>query len=462
MVRGVSKERAWRRAVLALAALITAFCFSAAAHDVPTDIRINAFVKPAGDRLELLIRVPFAALVEAEFPLRGEGFIDISRADEALRNAAKLYLIDNITITENDVALPAPRIVAARVSLASDRSFTSYERARAHMDAPRLADNLDLYWDQQLLDVQLEYPIRSDRSDFAIHPRVDRFGRTVSTALVFLPPGGVTRGYELLGDPGLVRLDPRWHQAALRFVVDGFWHILSGTDHLLFLCCLVLPFRRLRPLVVIVTAFTVGHSISLMASAFGFVPDALWFPPLVETLIAVTILLMGLENIVQAATGKVGGDVARRWIVAFAFGIVHGFGFSFALRESLQFAGDHLLTALFGFNLGVEIGQLAVLLVLVPALGLLFRFVVPEKLGIIILSALVVHTAWHWMLERGELLSRFPFPTLDAAFLASLMRGGLAVLILAAGVWIVHGSITRLLYRSNDTTSDIEKRTRSA
>ncbi len=457
-----SRDRMWRWAALVLAAVVAAYASGATAHDVPADIRINAFVKPAGNRLELLIRVPLAAMQETEFPLRGQGFIDIPRADDALRNAAKMYLIDNITITENDVALPTPRIVAARVSLASDRSFVSYERAHAHMDAPRLADNLDLYWDQQLLDVLLEYPIRSDRSDFAIHPRVDRFGRTVSTALVFLPPGGA-RGYELLGDPGLVRLDPRWHQAALRFVVDGFWHILGGIDHLLFLCCLVLPFRRLRPLVVIVTAFTVGHSISLIASAFGFVPEALWFPPLVETLIAITILLMGLEDIVQAATNKIGGDVARRWIVAFAFGIVHGFGFSFALRETLQFAGDHLLTALFGFNLGVEIGQLAVLLVLVPLLGLLFRYVVPERLGIIILSALVVHTAWHWMLERGEILTRFPLPTLDAAFLASLMRGLLAMLILAAGIWLVHGWITRQLENSNaDPAADTEKRTRSA
>jgi len=331
------------------------------------------------------------------------------------------------------------------------------------MDAPRLADSLDLTWDQQLMDVLLEYPIRSDRSDFAIHPRVDTFGRTVSTAVVFLPPGGPARGYELLGDSGLVRLDPRWHQAALRFVVEGFWHILEGTDHLLFLCCLVFPFRRLRPLVIIVTAFTVGHSISLIASAFGFVPDALWFPPLVETLIAVTIVLMGLENIVQAATGKAGGDVTRRWIVAFAFGIVHGFGFSFALRESLQFAGDHLLVALFGFNLGVEIGQLTVLLVLVPMLGLLFRYLVPERIGIIILSALVVHTAWHWMLERGEVLTRFPLPTIDAAFLASLMRGLLAVLILAAGVWMVNGWIARQLAKANEASApDIDKRTRSA
>ena len=229
-------------------------------------------------------------------------------------------------------------------------------------------------------------------------------------------------------------LDPRWHQAALRFVVSGFWHILEGTDHLLFLLCLVIPFRRLRPLILIVTAFTVGHSISLIASAFGFVPDALWFPPLIETLIAITIVYMALENIVYAATGTLGSDVSRRWIIAFAFGLVHGFGFSFALRESLQFAGDHLMTSLFGFNIGVEIGQIAVLLVLIPALDLLFRYVVAERLGIIILSALVAHIGWHWMIERGEQLAKFPFPTLDAAFLASAMRGLMAALFLALGV----------------------------
>src|ERR1019366_972224 len=178
-------------------------------------------------------------------------------------------------------------------------------------------------------------------------------------------------------------------------------HILAGTDHLFFLLCLVIPFRRLRPLVIIVTSFTVAHSISLIASAFGFVPDALWFPPLIETLIAATIIYLAPENIVYAAMGNITGSViSRRWIIAFAFGLVHGFGFSFALRESFQFAGDHLVTALLGFNLGVEIGQIVVLIVLIPALGLLFRYVVAEWLGIIILSAIVVHAAWHWMLER--------------------------------------------------------------
>ncbi len=435
----------WRRVATTTltALLVCAIAFSAAAHEIPNDVKITAFFKPAGERAYLLLRVPLAALVEVEYPTRGPGYLDLARADDALRGAIKLYLTDNITVFENDTPL-SPRVANFRVSLPSDKSFGSYESALAHVQGPPLPSSMDLYWNQQFIDVLLEYPIRSDRSEFAIQLRVDRFARTVTTTLRFLTPDGATRAFEFHGDPGVIALDPRWHQAALRFVVSGFWHILEGIDHLLFLLCLVLPFRRLRPLVIIVTAFTVGHSISLIAAALGFVPDALWFPPLVETLIAITIVYMALENIVQAAKGTLGeSGVEYRWIVAFAFGVVHGFGFSFALRESLQFSGDHLVLSLFAFNLGVELGQIAVLLVLVPALGVLFRYVVPERLGIIIISALVVHTGWHWMLERGAQLAKFPFPTLDAAFIASAMRGLLAALILAAAVWAANSWLRR-------------------
>ena len=162
----------------------------------------------------------------------------------------------------------------------------------------------------------------------------------------------------------------------------GFFHILDGIDHLLFLLCLVIPFRRVIPLITIVTSFTIAHSITLGASAFGYAPSALWFPPLVETLIALSIVFMAFENIV-------GAKLRRRWLVAFGFGLVHGFGFSFALSESLQYAGAHLVTSLLTFNVGVELGQIAVLLVTVPLLGLLFRHLVPERLGIILLSAII-------------------------------------------------------------------------
>jgi hypothetical protein len=100
--------------------------------------------------------------------------------------------------------------------------------------------------------------------------------------------------------------------------------------------------------------------------------------------------------------------------------------------------------ALVAFNLGVELGQLLVLLVLVPLLHVLLTRVVDERMGVIVLSALVAHTGWHWMLERGEQLLRFPLPRLDAASLAVLLRWAIAAVALSALVWLVNLAIGRL------------------
>ena len=235
------------------------------------------------------------------------------------------------------------------------------------------------------------------------------------------------------GDPGWIALDPSWTESAWLFVKLGITHILTGADHLLFLLCLVLPFRKLGSLVAIVTAFTVAHSITLIASAYNLAPDALWFPPLIETLIAVSIVYMALENIAGGVT------LGHRWMIAFGFGLVHGFGFSFALRETMQFAGDHLLASLLSFNVGVELGQLLVLLFLIPALELLFRFAVAERLGTIILSALVAHVAWHWMAERWTVLSQYQiqWPALNAALWAGVLRWAMLAVIVAGFFWLI-------------------------
>src|SRR5205809_1317093 len=418
--------------LLAAGALIIAIAPAAAAHDIPNDITIQAFFKPEGERLHYLLRVPLKAMREVEFPKRGPGFLDLARIDEYLQDAATQWIAQFTDIEEGGTRLPKPEIAAARVSLESDKSFAAYETALDHVRGARLPDNTELYWEQAMFDVLMDYPIQSDRSEFAIHPRYERLGLRVVTAMRFIPPTGVVRAFEFLGDPGLVRLDPRWHQAALRFVEMGFFHILDGIDHLLFLFCLVIPFRRFRPLVAIVTSFTIAHSITLIASAFNLGPNVLWFPPLIETLIAVSILYMALENIV-------GSNVRRRWMITFGFGLVHGFGFSFALRQTLQFAGSHLLTSLLSFNVGVELGQILVLVILIPALEILFRFAVAHRMGTIILSAIVAHTGWHWMIERGERLGQFQFqwPTVNAALLATVMRWLMVIVVLVAVIWLV-------------------------
>ena len=396
-------------------------------------------MKPAGEQLRLLVRVPLKALRDVQFPERGPGYLDLERVDALLPDAANLWIADFIEVYENDTRLPKPRVVATLVSLPSDKSFASYEQALAHVTGPRLAGDTNVYWNQVLLDVLFEYPIHSDRAGFSIHPGLARLGLRVVTGLRFLPPGGAVRGFEFNGDPGLVRLDPRWYQAAFRFVELGFLHILDGTDHLLFLLCLVIPFRRLGALIPVVTSFTVAHSITLIASAYNLGPDALWFPPLIETLIAISIVYMALENIVG------GSSVKRRWMITFGFGLVHGFGFSFALRDTLQFAGSHLLTSLLSFNVGVELGQLLVLVVLIPVLELLFRFVVAERMGTIILSALVAHTGWHWMTERWDRLRQFRFewPAWNAALLASATRWLMAAVVFAGLIWLVKSLLGR-------------------
>jgi hypothetical protein len=457
-----------------VAAAIAAWPARPAAHDIPADVLIQMFLKPEGQRLRLLLRVPLGAMRDVDFPLAGVGFLDLARADFALRTAAETWIANSIALYENRTRLGTPRLLAARVSLPSDRSFGTFDDALAHVTGPPLPADTQIIWHQALFDVLYEYDIGSDRSEFSIDTDLVRLGIRVVTVMRFLPPGGAVRVFEYLGDPGPVRLDPRWHQSALRFVRLGFEHILEGTDHLLFVFCLVIPFRRFGQLVVIVTAFTIAHSITLMVAAFGLGPGALWFPPLIETLIALSIVYMALENIFlstpgapppgerlaltrsattygsqpppgerlaltrSSATGVPRRVLTRRWMIAFAFGLIHGFGFSFALAETLQFAGSHLVTSLVSFNVGVELGQILVLAVLVPVLHVLFRFVVPERIGTIVLSAFVAHTAWHWTTERVERLRQFSLPAIDAASLALVLRW-LMVGVVIAGVWWLIG-----------------------
>jgi len=394
---------------------------------------------------------------DVDFPETPAGFLDLVRVQPLLPDASILWISGFVKLYENGAPLPkTPRVIATRLSVQGDRSFVSFDQAYAHVTGPPLPPATEVTWDQPMLDVLFAYPIQSDQSKFAIDPDgLWRLGVNVVTVVRFVFPNGVVRAFEFAEVPGLVYMDPQWYQAAFRFVHLGFLHILDGTDHLLFLFCLVIPFRKFRALIPVVTSFTVAHSITLIASAYNLAPDVLWFPPLIETLIAVSIVYMALENIVGGST------VHKRWMIAFGFGLVHGFGFSFALRQTLQFAGNHMLASLLSFNVGVELGQLLVLLIMIPALDLLFAHVVAERMGTIILSALVAHTAWHWMVDRYAILSRFhimlDLPTFSDATLANAMRWMMLAVALGA-VWWLWFSVLRPR-AAEKATADPDSRT---
>ena len=135
----------------------------------------------------------------------------------------------------------------------------------------------------------------------------------------------------------------------------GIEHILTGADHLVFLLGLILVGGSLRSLIGVVTAFTLAHSITLALAAFSiFAPS----PRLVEPAIALSIAYVGVENLFVT-------DASKRWRITFPFGLIHGFGFAGALRE-IALPRGQVPIALVSFNLGVELGQLAVLSIALP------------------------------------------------------------------------------------------------
>src|SRR5262245_41019416 len=399
----------------------------AAAHDIPDEIVLHGFVKPEGDRLHFLVRVPLVML-GTSLPKRGLGYVDLPHIDDKLL-ASAAAAAKEIQLYENAEPL-TPRRTVARISEASDSSFETYAKALANIAGPKLPDTTDVFWNQGYFDAHLEYAIRSELSDFSLDMRLapGLKGR-LKLIVRFLPPDGSVRAYELHGGAGHVMLDPRWHQAAWAFVKFGFEHILDGVDHLLFLLCLVMPFLRISwTLVGVITSVTVAHSITLIAAAYGVVLRGVWFPPLVETLIAASIIYMALENVLRP-------NLRWRWVVTGLFGLVHGFGFSFMLQNKFQFAGDHLLLSLLAFNVGIEVGQLVFLAVAIPLLSLLFaKSPLSERVVTVVISAFVAHTAWHWLVERWDALAKVEWPQVDAATL-----GLWIVLAAALGVlvWLV-------------------------
>jgi HupE / UreJ protein len=403
--------------------LCTSFCFLPAnAHDLPLDRVMNGFVKIESRQADFVVRVPLDLLRGVPFPVAGDHYkIEASKA--AVETALKA-LASALQLWEDNVRL-APSSAAGQLAPLSDRSFEDYDRAVAQVAEPLAPDTVIAY-EQGYLDAHFAYPIASPKSRFSIQTTIGAdLGDYIKLTIRYIPLGEPSRAMMITGASGRVALDPAWYQASAGFVKLGIEHILSGIDHLLFLLCLIIPFRRVTSLIPIITAFTLGHSVTLIGTAYNLAPVGLWFPPFIEAAIAASIFYMAIENII-------GANLSQRWIITGLFGLVHGFGFADVLKEQLQFAGSHLLVSLLSFNVGIEIGQLAVLCVFVPALALFLRGRMAGRMGIIVLSAIVANVAWQWMMQRGEVLWQTPWPQLTPSAAIALARWVVA-LSLAVG-----------------------------
>ncbi|MBI1866911.1 MAG: HupE/UreJ family protein [Methylocystis sp.] len=210
------------------------------------------------------------------------------------------------------------------------------------------------------------------------------------------PDAGQTMLYP--GDPPLDLSKPlltTW-QLMAKFGEAGVEHIVTGYDHLCFLLALVLWAHRAWPVVKIVTAFTVSHSVTLSLAAL----DVVTLPTtLTESAIAASIVFVAVENFFSK-------KIDRRWIVTFLFGFIHGFGFASGLKE-LGVPRGAALPALVSFNIGVELGQIAIVLLVVPMLLLIDTRTAGERHDKLVYvgSGIVALFGAYWLLERVGVLA---------------------------------------------------------
>lgn len=197
----------------------------------------------------------------------------------------------------------------------------------------------------------------------------------------------------ILANPGSTFLDNAWD-----FVKLGFHHILAGADHILFILTLLLIFVTAKDLLMFTSTFTVAHSITLILAGAGIVVLS---PTIVEPLIALSISVMALVTLFENRLTRFrtrGGPLA----LIFFFGLFHGLGFA-GLLEAIAIPQDKFLSSLLAFNVGVEFGQLAIILVALPVL-LLIRKKAWYPLISKIMALFIALAGFLWFIERSGLI----------------------------------------------------------
>jgi hypothetical protein len=263
-----------------------------------------------------------------------------------------------------DGAAVVPTVEAVRLYPAAGQPrFASIEEARAAFENPLFPPEIeDLYIGDTVLDVLLSYDTGGQVSDLklsnSLNPGLAGQEATANLIIDHAPGGSkVFRAFGLMADPVTIRRSAL--AAAWTFIKEGIGHILEGADHVLFVVCLALGATTIAGLLWRVTGFTIGHSISLAAGFFGFVPSGAWFISAVEIGIALSIIYAA----VIALTRREG---VSTFVVTSLIGLLHGFGFSFVLGKILSTTGADVWQSLLAFNVGVEIGQVAIILLVWP------------------------------------------------------------------------------------------------
>jgi len=401
--------------------------------DLPAETVLQGFVKLEDGRAQLLVRVPLGLLSSLSLPKRGPGYLDLEHIDPKLKQAAAATgrLIELFA----DGATLAPTTREVRLALLSDRSFATYSNALAHLQGPPLPASTDLFWNQGFFDVQFDYLLQSPRPNIWIRLNVPpELGGRIKLRLEYLPVGEPARTYEIVGGSGRIPLNPRWYDTAWLFAKEGFVEVFA-IDRFAFLLCLIAPFRRYRGLLPVVMVLSGLQALTLTAAAEGALADIEigGLPALSNTVLAAAMLLLSIGNLAAPS-------LRRRWFIASLVGALGGFGLGRLLSDFSQFAGTHALAGVVSFNIGVVLGEIASLAIAFFALRLFLAKLFGPLLGVIVVSALIGHAGWHWMIDSGRDLARqlanTPAPSLWPALVAVVLWAAPALLVGVAAYFL--------------------------
>ncbi len=359
----------------------------AAAHFL-IDINIRSFhIVHEDDRIRLLARLPMPWLVAdktgpADFQgnptaapytiMRtedGQPFYSVNIDDlEDFPKGLGRMLAEGLVLSvgERRLAADVGRVRGSPALLQSP--FSSLAEAEAALDGPAWGYGIpSVDVGDAMIDIELIYPVEGRVDSYTLRSTLDPDlpGQPETANLIVdhaSEPPLVFRVRGTMAEEVVVSRSP-W-AAAATFVKQGFIHILEGTDHVLFVLCLVLGATGIGALAWRITGFTLGHSITLSMGFFGFAPQGAWFIPLVETGIALSIVYAAISALVDNQRLQMGV------LVTALLGLLHGAGFSFVLREILELDAPNLWPSLLAFNVGVELGQLLIALVIWPILAL--------------------------------------------------------------------------------------------
>ena len=411
--RSAARSASFFAVAVAGAAVLACLAGTASAHFL-LNVNIRVFhVVHERDRIRLLVRLPMPWLVadklgpEAADGTRAPAPYTTNRIEDGtlvhyldagmFRNAPEdlASILAGGLILGTGAEVLEPDIGRIRASPAREQApFARLDEAEAALAGPAYPEEFEAtYVGDTIIDVELIYPTTGRIGRYSLRSTLDPglpgqddtanliLDHAAAPPLVFRVRGSMTQPVEVSHSA---------LEAAWTFVKEGVRHIVEGTDHVLFVLCLVLGAATLGALAWRVTGFTIGHSVTLTLGFFGYVPRGTWFIPLVETGIALSIVYAA------AASLTAGGHRMTTWVTAL-LGLLHGLGFSFVLSEILRLESPNLWQSLLAFNVGIEIGQLLIVAAIWPLLVFIAKRA-PERMAAVrwavALPCILVATIW--------------------------------------------------------------------